>query len=471
MNDGISYKWKAFILIAFSSLINVINMSSIFLLLSIIANDFNLTLKEASWSFLAQSLTVTTLVLPMGRFSDIIGRKKILILSMSFFSIGSFICYFSQIFSIFIFGRIIMGIGISMLMGVGNAILFSVFPKNENGKAIGTLTAITSFGVAIGPILSGFILEFFPWKVLFLLLSIASGFLIIGLIFILDDKKIGSFESLNQIFDWKGSILSAITIISLLLTINYPFEYRNKLILPFGIAISCTFLYLLINHLKVCKYSLIQLKYFKNEHFKLSTLTRLFGSINGNAALLLFPILLTLILEIKQSLIGIVMFISAVGSMIGAHFGGRLSDIYSRKRLIVMGIIISIITCFSFTLINNNQSIYIIIFILFVNSLSMGMWSAPNQVMTMSASHKSNYGTVGAFVFLTGNMGIVLGQCIITATMSFILMFQGFNIELSEIGKLSGSSEAFIYAWKFTYLLITIFLIFSLISTLKIRNE
>ena len=347
MNDGISYKWKAFILIAFSSLINVINMSSIFLLLSIIANDFNLTLKEASWSFLAQSLTVTTLVLPMGRFSDIIGRKKILILSMSFFSIGSFICYFSQIFSIFIFGRIIMGIGISMLMGVGNAILFSVFPKNENGKAIGTLTAITSFGVAIGPILSGFILEFFPWKVLFLLLSIASGFLIIGLIFILDDKKIGSFESLNQIFDWKGSILSAITIISLLLTINYPFEYRNKLILPFGIAISCTFLYLLINHLKVCKYSLIQLKYFKNEHFKLSTLTRLFGSINGNAALLLFPIFLTLILEIKPSLIGIVMFISAVGSMIGAHFGGRLSDIYSRKRLIVMGIIISIITCFS----------------------------------------------------------------------------------------------------------------------------
>ena len=164
MNDGISYKWKAFILIAFSSLINVINMSSIFLLLSIIANDFNLTLKEASWSFLAQSLTVTTLVLPMGRFSDIIGRKKILILSMSFFSIGSFICYFSQIFSIFIFGRIIMGIGISMLMGVGNAILFSVFPKNENGKAIGTLTAITSFGVAIGPILSGFILEFFPWN-------------------------------------------------------------------------------------------------------------------------------------------------------------------------------------------------------------------------------------------------------------------------------------------------------------------
>ena len=203
----------------------------------------------------------------------------------------------------------------------------------------------------------------------------------------------------------------------------------------------------------------------------MSTLTRLFGSINGNAALLLFPIFLTLILEIKPSLIGIVMFISAVGSMVGAHFGGRLSDIYSRKRLIVMGIIISIITCFSFTLINNNQSIYIIILILFVNSLSMGMWSAPNQVMTMTASHKSNYGTGGAFVFLTGNMGIVLGQCIITATMSFILMFQGFNIELSEIGKLSGSSEAFIYAWNFTYLLITFFLIFSLISTLKIRNE
>ena len=61
----------------------------------------------------------------------------------------------------------IMGIGISMLMGVGNAIIFSVFPKNENGKAIGTLTAIVSFGVAIGPIFTGFILELFLGKYYF----------------------------------------------------------------------------------------------------------------------------------------------------------------------------------------------------------------------------------------------------------------------------------------------------------------
>ena len=101
----------------------------------------------------------------------------------------------------------------------------------------------------------------------------------------------------------------------------------------------------------------------------------------------------------------------------------------------------------------------------------MGMWSVPNQVMTMSVSHKSYYGAVGAFVFLTGNIGIVLGQCIITAAMNFILMFQGFNVELSEIGIMTGSSEAFINAWKLTYLLITFFLTLSLISTFKIKNE
>jgi len=467
----ISYKWKVFTLIAFSSFINVINMSSIFLLLSTIANDFNLTLKEASWSFLAQSLTVTTLVLPMGKFSDIIGRKKILILSMFFFSIGSLICSVSEFYSIFICGRMIMGIGISMLMGVGNAIIFSVFPKNENGKAIGTLTAIVSFGVAIGPIFTGFILELFSWKILFLILSIASGLLIVGLNYILDDKKIGSFESLNRIFDWKGSILSAITIISLLLTINYPFEYENNIIIPFGIIISCSFLYLLISHLKVCQFPLIELCLFKNNQFKLSTLTRLFGSINGNAALLLFPLFLTIILEIQPSIIGAVLFISSVGSMLGSHFGGKLSDIFIKKRLIVLGLMISIITCISFTLINNNQSIYSIIFILFINSLSMGMWSVPNQVMTISVSHKSYYGAVGAFVFLTGNIGIVFGQCIITVAMNFILMFQGFNVELSEIGIMTGSSEAFINAWKLTYLLITFFLTLSLISTFKIKNE
>ena len=72
----------------------------------------------------------------------------------------------------------------------------------------------------------------------------------------------------------------------------------------------------------------------KNDQFKFSTLTRLFGSINGNAALLLFPIFLTIILEIQPSLIGAVLFISSVGSMLGSYFGGKLSDIYSKKIII-----------------------------------------------------------------------------------------------------------------------------------------
>ena len=65
----------------------------------------------------------------------------------------------------------------------------------------------------------------------------------------------------------------------------------------------------------------------------------------------------------------------------------------------------------------------------------------------------------------------MLGQCIITVAMNYILMFQGFNVELSEIGKMTGSSEAFINAWKLTYLIIIFSLTLSLISTFKIKNE
>ena len=114
----------------------VMSMNITILALPLIARDFAVTLREVSWVVIAFSLTVTALLLPMGRLSDLIGRKKTLLSGITFFIIGSMICYFAGSFSMLILGRVVMGLGASMGQGVGTAIVGSVFPQKERGKAI-----------------------------------------------------------------------------------------------------------------------------------------------------------------------------------------------------------------------------------------------------------------------------------------------------------------------------------------------
>ena len=116
--------------------------------LPLIARDFSVTLREVSWVVIAFSLTVTALLLPMGRLSDLIGRKKTLLSGIILFIIGSMICYFAGSFSMLILGRVVMGLGASLGQGVGTAIVVSVFPQKERGKAIGSHTTAVAIGAA-----------------------------------------------------------------------------------------------------------------------------------------------------------------------------------------------------------------------------------------------------------------------------------------------------------------------------------
>ena len=90
----------------------------------------------------------------------------------------------------------------------------------------------------------------------------------------------------------------------------------------------------------------------------------------------------------------------------------------------------------------------LIVLTLFVNGISMGLWSTPNQVITVNATPKSKFGPVGALINLTRNTGNVIGQAIATAVIAAVLGFQGFDIELSQMGIMEGSVEAFTHAWR-----------------------
>ena len=84
-----AYKWKAFAAIAISFTTMVMSMQMAFVALSAIAEDYGITLRSVTWVVIAQALTISALMLPMGRFADIIGRKRVHLIGLVLFAAGA----------------------------------------------------------------------------------------------------------------------------------------------------------------------------------------------------------------------------------------------------------------------------------------------------------------------------------------------------------------------------------------------
>jgi len=97
---------------------------------------FKTDITTIEWVVMAYLLTITSLLLSLGRISDMVGRKMIFAGGLALFTIGSGLCSISSTEGQLIFYRIIQGIGAAMLMATGVAIITHSFPPTERGKAM-----------------------------------------------------------------------------------------------------------------------------------------------------------------------------------------------------------------------------------------------------------------------------------------------------------------------------------------------
>ncbi len=108
------------------------------------------------------------LLLTMGGVGDRFGRARMLRYGLAVFGLSSLIAALAQSPAQLIGARALMGLGGAMMMPVTLAIIVNVFEEKELPKAIAVWSMMAGVGVALGPILGGFLLEYFYWGSVFL---------------------------------------------------------------------------------------------------------------------------------------------------------------------------------------------------------------------------------------------------------------------------------------------------------------
>ncbi|MDG2261897.1 MAG: MFS transporter [Actinomycetota bacterium] len=453
--DGYDYslKWKGYTAIAISFVTSVASMSMVFVALSAIADDFGITLSEVTWVVIVQALVISALMLPMGRLGDVVGRRKIHLIGLVVFSAGALAVAFAPTFELLIAARVVMATGNSMGQSVGTAMVVSLFPPEERGKAIGAQTTAVAIGGASGPIIAGLSLQILPWEALFIgiTIPIAIAFMA-GVMFLDEDLVSRGMDTTKNPFDWVGAIVSSVAIVVLVITINNPFElvWTSFVMIASILAVVALFTVYARWELRT-PFPMLDLRLFSISDFRTSVGARIIGFMGSTASMLLIPVYLISLRGISAAAAGGIMFLRSAGMGLAAPLAGNSSDNAGTRPFNISGFALLSITTAVTLFFTASTPIVIVMVTMFFSGVSHGLWNVPNNSNIIGAVPVASYGVIGAFTNLTRNVGNVFGQAIASAIVASVMLSKGFDIPLSDIADSEGAGDAFTAGWRVAF--------------------
>jgi len=166
------------------------------------------------WLINAYTLTLTVFVIAGGRLGDRLGYRTAFYMGQALFGLGSLLCGISYHEWFFITSRVIQGIGATMLFPNAFAIVFSTFPPEQRGKAIGLYVSVGSVFLAMGPFIGGVFTQYLSWRLIF---WINIPILLIG--FFLARFSVPPFEKRETRFDYGGFVTFCLGITALIVAL------------------------------------------------------------------------------------------------------------------------------------------------------------------------------------------------------------------------------------------------------------
>jgi len=377
---------------AFSAFITPFMGAATNLALPAIGRDLNASAIELNWVVTAYLLSTAVFILPAGRLGDIVGRKKIFMYGLILFSVTTFALVFSMHITYFLIMRALQGISSAMIFGTSMAIITSVFPPGERGKAMGINITAVYAGLSSGPFLGGLLTEHLGWRSIFAVL------VPVGLTAaILTHRKIRMewADASEEKLDIAGSLLAGSGLVTLILGFSRLPGAIGTSMCGTGIIL----LVLFIMQERRAKHPLLDLSLImKNRVFSFSSLAALIHYSATSAIGFFLSLYLQFLKGLDARTAGLILMTQPVVMAIFSVSAGKMSDRVNPGYLASAGIAITSIGLFLLTFIESNTSITYIISILVLNGTGYALFSTPNSNAIMSSVEKKHLGVASGML-------------------------------------------------------------------------
>ncbi|MFD2208273.1 MDR family MFS transporter [Virgibacillus halophilus] len=386
----IDNKIPIIIVLLSGAFVAILNQTLLATALPHIMRDLDLHETVAQW---LQSIfmLVNGIMIPITAFLiEKFTTRKLFISAMSLFALGTLICALAPNFTLLLIGRILQASGAGIIMPLMQTVFFLIFPKEKRGTAMGMFGLVIAFAPAIGPTLSGWLVENFPWRSLFyIVLPIVIADIIVAYFLLKNVTK-----QMNPKVDPISIILSTFGFGGLLYAFSTAGSngWASLHVIISLIVGAITLTWFILRQLTL-ETPILEFRVFKNKIFTLTTALGMLAFMSLIGAAVVLPLYMQNMLGFSAFESGLMLLPGAIVQGIMNPITGRLFDKFGAKWLAIIGLAIITITTFMFTNLDSQTTFLYLTSVNAVRMLGIAMVMMPtttaglNQLSTDLIPH------------------------------------------------------------------------------------
>lgn len=366
-----AYKWQVLVAVIFGAFMVMMDATVVNVALPKIQQVFgNGNLTEVQWVISAYTLALGIVSPLAGFLADRFGIKRMYIVSLGLFTLGSALCAIAPNVFLLVLFRVIQGVGGGSLIPLGTAQLFRAFPREERGTAYGFFGIAMVMAPALGPLLSGFFVEYLDWRLIFVV-NVPIGLLgmYIGATRLREEKA----EEKPRLDQW--GVVTSVVAFGLLLYAFSSAEQDGWGSLPVVLALvigGLGLLALIFIELGQ-KDGLVDLTHFRKSTFRIGALLGWVSVIALFGAEFLLPLYLQILRGQTPLQTGLMLLPLALTSGFVVPLAGKLSDKIGARPLVLAGFLLIMFNTWQFTSLKLDTDLFYVGVLMAIRGIAFGL--------------------------------------------------------------------------------------------------
>jgi MFS transporter, DHA2 family, multidrug resistance protein len=408
--------WIVAVAVMFATFMEVLDTTVVNVSLPHIAGNLSATIDESTW-VLTSYLVANAIILPLtGWLATFFGRKRLLMASVTGFTIASLLCGLAPNLPVLVFCRLLQGATGGAMQPLSQAVLLEAFPPQDRGKAMGFWGLGIVVAPILGPVLGGWLTDTYSWRwVFYINLPVGIASIVMTQLYVFDPPYL---RRQTQRIDYWGIGLLALWVGTLQIALDLGQEhdwFSSPFITALVVTSSLGVIAFLVREWMAAE-PVVDLRVFKLRTYSAGVflMTTLGFVLYGS--LVLLPIMLQTLLGYPSLQAGIAMAPRGMGSLIGMPLIGFLVGKIDPRRLVAFGLIVGAGTLFWLGQLNLNTGYWDVFWPQFLQGFGLSALFVPLTTISMDPIPRERMGNATSLFNLMRNLGGSVGIAV-TGTM------------------------------------------------------
>ncbi len=460
-------RWLPLIVTTIGSFMSILDSTIVNIALPSILKDFNTSLQSGQFVITSYLMALAVVVPTSGFLGERIGMKRLYMITLAFFTIGSALCGLAWNVQSLIFFRVLQGLGGGMLQPLGMAIVFTMITPLERPHFMALLGIPALLAPMLGPTVGGYLVEYSSWRAVFLI-NVPIG--IVDIVFAYLLLKETPLRT-DTHFDFKGFGFAFFAFPCLLLALSTGADvgWGSPAALGFlaiGLFALAGFIRVELRHHD----PLLRIRLFADPMFRLSIFIQWIGFFSLFGLNFLMPLFLQRAHGLGAAEAGQVLLPMGVVAFITMNIAGRQYKRFGPRPLVIVGLGVLALTTFLWSRIDENTGIIPIMFVVAGRGLGLGFFGQTVQLVAYNTVPPGEIPRATSLV----NVGQRIDGALSTAVLTTVLV-----VGLQWAGAPAGTSISagtapvplMVDAFQYAFLVMTALCLVGMVMAFFLRDR